>query len=191
MGVEAYIIGIVMMVARIVDAFTDISFIYKGEPIEQWANFKDSSIITNWDCLGLNGGYVRKISFMALDNVSFDIQKGEILGLLGPNGAGKTTAIRALSGLIDIDAGDIELFGQKQDIGNRKLKREIGLVTQEITVFNELTAEENLKYFGGLYGLKGQELAKRVKETLEFVGLTEHAKKYPKKFLRDFVILFG
>lgn len=119
---------------------------------------------------------------VVLDNLSFDIHKGEILGLLGPNGAGKTTAIRALAGLIGIDTGDILLMGEAQDVNNIKIKQNIGLVTQEITVFEELTAEENLRFFGGLYGLKGAELGRRVKETLAFVGLSEHAKQYPKKF---------
>lgn len=119
---------------------------------------------------------------VALDNLSFDVHKGEILGLLGPNGAGKTTAIRVLSGLIGIDSGDILLMGEVQKVNNIKLKQNLGLVTQEITIFEELTAEENLKFFGGLYGLKGAELARRVKETLAFVGLSEYARQYPKKF---------
>ncbi|WP_291651739.1 ABC transporter ATP-binding protein [Clostridium sp.] len=117
-----------------------------------------------------------------LDNLNFDINKGEILGLLGPNGAGKTTAIRALAGLIGIDSGDIVMMGKKQDVNNIKLKQEFGIVTQEVTVFEDLTAEENLKFFGGLYGLKGAKLEKRVNETLEFVGLLEHRKQFPKKF---------
>lgn len=118
----------------------------------------------------------------ALDHISFEINQGEIVGLLGPNGAGKTTAIRALVGLIGIDSGEITLFGEKQDVNNIKLKKHIGLVTQEVTVFEELTAEENLRFFGGLYGLKGEVLRSRVKDTLEFVGLTQYAKKTPAKF---------
>lgn len=117
-----------------------------------------------------------------LDNLNFDVNKGEILGLLGPNGAGKTTAIRALSGLIGIDSGDIVMMGEKQDVNNIKLKQNIGIVTQEVTVFEDLTAEENLKFFGGLYGLKGEKLEKRVEEILEFVGLLEYKKQFPKKF---------
>jgi ABC-2 type transport system ATP-binding protein len=125
---------------------------------------------------------IRYGNYLALDHVSFDIHKGEILGLLGPNGAGKTTAIRALSGLLSIDSGNILLFGQKQHINNLDVKKHIGLVTQEVTVFDELTAEENLKFFGGLYGLKGSTLQKQVDEALEFVGLVEHKKQFPKKF---------
>lgn len=118
----------------------------------------------------------------ALDHVSFEIQEGEVLGLLGPNGAGKTTAIRALAGLIGVDSGEIMLFGEKQDVNNIRLKQHLGLITQEVTVFEELTAEENLRFFGGLYGVKGDTLRQRVKETLEFVGLSEYAKKTPDKF---------
>ncbi|TCK92756.1 ABC-2 type transport system ATP-binding protein [Natranaerovirga hydrolytica] len=119
---------------------------------------------------------------VVLDNISFEVYEGEVLGLLGPNGAGKTTTIKALIGLIGIDAGEIHLLGEKQNVNNIQLKQNIGLVTQEITVFDDLSAEENLKYFGGLYGIKGKELQKRVQEVLEFVGLLEYAKKSPRKF---------
>ena len=119
----------------------------------------------------------------ALDNVDFSIYKGEVLGLLGPNGAGKTTAIRALAGLIDIDGGEISLFGETQAVNKIHLKQKLGLVTQEVTVFGELTAAENLRFFGGLYGMRGHVLEEKVVEALEFVGLTEHAKGYPVSFL--------
>ena len=118
----------------------------------------------------------------ALDHLNLDMAEGEILGLLGPNGAGKTTAIRILCGLINADSGETKVFNQQQNINNLKTRRNMGLVTQEITVFNDLSAIENLRYFGGLYGLRGAELTASVKEMLEFVGLTEHAKKRPGKF---------
>jgi ABC-2 type transport system ATP-binding protein len=121
-------------------------------------------------------------STLALDHVDFEIGKGEILGLLGPNGAGKTTAIRALCGLIGVDSGAIEAFGIPQRPGLMEIKRRIGLVTQEITIFEDLSARENLQFFGGLYGLRGQELKDRIAETLEFVGLTENADKRAKKY---------
>jgi ABC-2 type transport system ATP-binding protein len=118
----------------------------------------------------------------ALDHFNLDISEGEILGLLGPNGAGKTTAIRILCGLIPADGGQVAMFGEKQTVTNLNTKRQMGLVTQEITVFTDLTAIENLRYFGGLQGLKGAELAANVNAVLEFVGVTEHGKKYPGKF---------
>ena len=119
---------------------------------------------------------------LALDHMSLDVAEGEILGLLGPNGAGKTTAIRTLCGLIDADSGEISVMGQRQRIKNLEARREIGLVTQEITVFTELSATENLKYFGGLYGLRGAELSANVSEMLEFVGLSDRAKNKPGTF---------
>ena len=118
----------------------------------------------------------------ALDHLNLNIVEGEVLGLLGPNGAGKTTAIRTLCGLIDADGGEVRVFGQKQDTRNLKTRREMGLVTQEITVFQDLSAIENLRYFGGLYGLRGAVLEANVKTMLEFVGLTDRAKKRPKTF---------
>ena len=119
---------------------------------------------------------------LALDHLNLNVKQGEILGLLGPNGAGKTTAIRAMCGLIDADSGEITVLGQKQSVTNLAPRREIGLVTQEITVFNDLSAIENLRYFGGLYGLRGAELEASVKEVLEFVGLSDRAKKRPTTF---------
>ena len=119
---------------------------------------------------------------LALDHLNLNVQEGEILGLLGPNGAGKTTAIRTLCGLIDPDSGEATVLGQRQGIKNLDARREIGLVTQEITVFTDLTAAENLRYFGGLYGLKGGELSANVKEMLAFVGLSDRAKNKPGTF---------
>ncbi len=119
---------------------------------------------------------------IALDNVNMEIAEGELLGLLGPNGAGKTTLIYALAGLVSVDGGSIELFGRPQDTHLIEHKRRIGLVTQEITVFVDLTARENLEFFGGVYGLRGSLLQQRVSETLAFVGLEERAHQFPAKF---------
>lgn len=119
---------------------------------------------------------------LVLDHVHLEIRQGEILGLLGPNGAGKTTLIHALSGLIGIDSGSIELFGERISGPMLEVKRKIGLVTQDITVFEDLTARENLAFFGGIYGLRGAELRRQITETLQFVGLTDQAHKRPSKF---------
>jgi ABC-2 type transport system ATP-binding protein len=119
---------------------------------------------------------------LALDHVEGEIRRGEIVGLLGPNGAGKTTAIRALAGLIGVDSGAVEVFGAPQRPGAMNLKRRIGLVTQEITIFEDLSARENLAFFGGLYGLRGAELKDRIAETLAFVGLGDHADGRAKKY---------
>ena len=119
---------------------------------------------------------------LALDNLNLNVPEGKIFGLLGPNGAGKTTAIHILSGLMNADSGDVNVFGQKQNINNLKTRRQMGLVTQNITVFPELSASENLRYFGGLYGLRGVELANNVAEMLQFVGLTDRAKNKPGTF---------
>ena len=119
---------------------------------------------------------------LALNNLNLNAPEGKILGLLGPNGAGKTTTIHIMSGLMNADSGDVTVFGQSQNISNLKVRQQMGLVTQNITVFPELTAYENLKYFGGLYGLRGAELATNIKETLEFAELTDRANKKPGTF---------
>lgn len=130
----------------------------------------------------MQGVVKRYGSFLALDHIDLDIAGGEILGLLGPNGAGKTTLIHALAGVIKIDSGEIEVFGKPQKEHMIEIKRQLGLVTQEITVFGDLTARENLEFFGGIYGLRGNVLKNRVDEVLEFVGLTKFARKLPEKF---------
>jgi len=119
---------------------------------------------------------------MALDHLDLSIKQGDIVGLLGPNGAGKTTAIRGLCGLIPVDSGEITVFGKKQHINNNDIKRQLGLVTQEISVFKDMTAEQNLRYFGELYGLRGSELKSNIARVLKFIGLTDRANKKPGTF---------
>ena len=110
------------------------------------------------------------------------INEGEIFGLLGPNDAGKSTTINALTGLTKADGGEIRIFGLDMKTHEMDIKREIGIVPQDIAVYDDLTTNENLRYFGKLYGLRGKLLNDRVKEALEFTGLSEKGKDYPKKF---------
>jgi len=121
-------------------------------------------------------------SYVALDCIDLDIKKGEVIGLLGPNGAGKTTLIQTLTGMKAFDRGSVELFGQSKNPFSNQNKEKLGLVTQEITVYDELTAKENLEFFAGVYGLKGTQRKQRVAEALEFVGLLDQANKLPAKF---------
>lgn len=120
--------------------------------------------------------------FLALDHISFSIREGEIFGLLGPNGAGKSTTISILSGLTGFDGGEVLFLGKKIGRNEMDSKRELGIVPQDIALFEDLTAQENLDYFGRLYGLKGKLLKERVKEALAFTGLTERRKDRPKGF---------
>ena len=118
----------------------------------------------------------------ALDHMNMTIDSGEMLGLLGPNGAGKTTAIRILTGLTAADSGEARLFGQEMRGRALDIKRRIGVVPQELALYETLTARDNLNYFGKLYGITGDELKNRVEEVLDVLGLAEVAKKAPKKF---------
>lgn len=110
---------------------------------------------------------------LALDYFSMTINEGEVIGLLGPNGAGKTTFIKALIGLLSIDEGEINVFGIIQDGKNKDIRRQIGYVTQEITIYEEMTAKENLAFFGSLYGLKKEKLDRRILEVAEIIGLKD------------------
>ena len=119
---------------------------------------------------------------LVIDNVSLDIEKGEIFGLLGPNGAGKSTLINLTVGLLKIDKGEILIDGYDIAKEDLKAKAKIGLVPQEIALFESLNARENLEYWGGLYGLHGKLLKDRINEALEIAALTEHVKKPIKNY---------
>lgn len=119
---------------------------------------------------------------LAVDNVNLAIDPGEIFGLLGPNGAGKTTIINMLLGLTKVDGGEIYIFGKKVNGNREDVSKDIGIVPQDLAIYNDLTAMENAAFFGRLYGLKGNLLKERVVETLEFTGLSDKSKVFPKKF---------
>ena len=119
--------------------------------------------------------------FHAVDDISFSIETGEIVGLLGPNGSGKTTTINCLLSLLSYDKGDIEIFGEKMSPTNYNIKSQIGVVMQNVAVFEEMTVYENIDYFCGLY-IKDKKLrAEYVEEAIQFVGLENYKKFYPKK----------
>lgn len=111
----------------------------------------------------------------AVDGVSFEIGVGETYGLLGPNGSGKTTTISMLSGILAANAGSVELAGQRITPSSVDAKRAIGLVPQEIALYQDLTAAENLRFFGRLQGLSGKELNARIDAVLDVVVLRDRA----------------
>lgn len=114
----------------------------------------------------------------SLKGLNFSFPKGAIVGLLGPNGAGKTTTISILCGLVKADAGQVQIFDLPQNAVNREtIKRLIGVVPQQIALFPNLTAIENLEYFGNLYGLKGKPLRSRIDEYLQIFGLEKNGHK--------------
>ena len=118
---------------------------------------------------------------VAVDHLNLDIKEGEVFGLLGPNGSGKTTTINCLLSLLSYDKGSVEIFGQKMTPTNYEIKRQIGVVMQNVAVFDELTVYENIDYFCGLY-IKDKETRKAyVEEAIAFVGLEDFKKFFPKK----------
>ncbi len=118
----------------------------------------------------------------AIDHLGLSIDEGEIFGLLGPNGAGKTTLINSVLGLTKTESGHMEVLGKKLASNGNGVKKEIGVVPQDLAIYEDLTAYENVDLFASLYGLKGQQKKERVEEALEFVGLADKKKQYPKKF---------
>ena len=117
----------------------------------------------------------------AIDDLSFNVYKGEILGLLGPNGSGKSTTINCLLSLLNFQNGSIKIFGKEMKPDSYDLKRKIGVIFQEVAVFEELTVYENIDYFCGLY-IKDKNMRKKyVEEVINLVEIKEFKKFYPKQ----------
>ncbi len=118
---------------------------------------------------------------IAVDHFNLEIREGEILGLLGPNGSGKTTTINCILSLLSYDNGTIEVFGKEMQPDSYDSKRKIGVVMQNVAVFDALNVYDNIDYFCGLY-IKDKQLRRQyVEEAIEFVGLSDYKKFYPKK----------
>ncbi len=117
----------------------------------------------------------------AIDDLSFDVYKGEILGLLGPNGSGKSTTINCLLSLLNYQNGNIKIFGKEMKPDSYDLKRKIGVIFQEVAVFEELTVYENIDYFCGLYVKDKNTRKKYVDEVIDLVEIKEFKKFYPKQ----------
>jgi len=111
--------------------------------------------------------------FIAVDNISFEVSRGEIFGFLGPNGAGKSTTIRMLNGLLLPTSGEGQVGGFDIIRENFLIKNHIGYMSQRFSLYEDLTAEENLTFFGGVYGLDPERLAARLTEVLTLVGLED------------------
>ncbi|KSU83255.1 ABC-2 type transport system ATP-binding protein [Fictibacillus enclensis] len=120
--------------------------------------------------------------FIAVDNMSLTIKEGEIFGFLGSNGAGKSTTINMIAGLLRSNEGEIKILGKNIASQSKFAKRNIGIVPQDLAIYEDLTAYENVRFFAGLYGLRGTELKDRVEEALKFVGLLDKQKSLPKNF---------
>ena len=118
----------------------------------------------------------------AVDGANFEVRQGEIFSLLGPNGAGKTTTISMLSCLLRPDEGDALVFGHSIKSDQMGVKSLLGVVPQEIALYEDMSARENLTFWGKMYGLRGAALKKRVNEVLEIIGLADRARDFIKKY---------
>jgi len=118
----------------------------------------------------------------AVDDISLDIPSGSKFGLLGPNGAGKTTTISILTGLLNYDSGHVYINGMRLEKKYKKIRQLIGLVPQDIALYETLSARENLQFIAEMYGLKGKEARQRIEECLEVVGLASNGHKQIRKY---------
>ena len=117
----------------------------------------------------------------ALDNLNFYVTKGEILGFLGPNGAGKSTTINILSTLLQSDEGEIIFFNDK-NLSIKDVKKQLGIVPQELAIYEDITAAQNVKFFASLYGVKKSEINEKVENALKKVGLEDRKDDKPSTF---------
>jgi ABC-2 type transport system ATP-binding protein len=129
-----------------------------------------------------SGVYKKYDTKISVNQLNLEIEQGEIFGLLGPNGAGKSTTIHLLAGLLALDGGEIILDGYSVAKNPLEVKRRIGLVPQDLAVYNLLSARENVTFFAKLYGLRGNLLKERVEEALDFTGLQKFAQDKPSTF---------
>ena len=120
-------------------------------------------------------------NLVALDHLDLEIAKGEIFGLLGPSGCGRTTAIGCILALLRYDKGEITICGEKMTPESYELKRKIGIVPQEVAIFDQLTVQENIDYFCGLYLPDRKKRKEYVEDAITFVGLNDYKKMYPKQ----------
>lgn len=114
--------------------------------------------------------------------ISFEVQEGEIIGLIGANGAGKSTSIRMITGLEKADAGEVIYQNHPIEKNYRQYQHDIGVVPQEIAIYQDMNAYDNVKFFCSLYGYDRKETRQRVEEALRFVGLWEHRREISKKY---------
>ena len=121
-------------------------------------------------------------TLVAVDDVSFDVESGRLIGVLGPNGAGKTTTVSMLAGLLTPDEGEVLVGGRKLAGDTDPAKRRIGLVPQDLALYDELSARDNLRFFGALFGLSGAALESAMASALQLVGLAERARDRVRTF---------
>ncbi|HQO95610.1 MAG TPA: ABC transporter ATP-binding protein [Sedimentibacter sp.] len=118
----------------------------------------------------------------AVDGISFEVKRGEVFGLLGPNGAGKSTTISIISTLVPPTRGEIIFEGESILKNPKNIRQKLGVVPQDIALYPTLSGYENLRFWGNLYGLKGQELKQRINETADIIGLHERLKDKVEKY---------
>ena len=117
-----------------------------------------------------------------IDNLNFEIKRGEIFGLLGPNGAGKSTTMNMICNIVKPDFGNVEFMGKDFRKNKKELSRKLGYIPQNLAIHGSLKAWENVELFTSLYGIKGAQLKERIDEALEYVGLSERRNDYAKNF---------
>ncbi len=129
---------------------------------------------TNQPAISINGLTKRFDHFTAVDNISFNVKRGEIFGFLGPNGSGKTTTIRMMLGLLTPSSGSVNVLGLPVSHGHREIRPLVGYMSQRFSLYNDLTVLQNLNFYGQSYGLSNEQLKSRIAEAIEMSGLEEH-----------------
>lgn len=157
-------------------------YTYKSSFLFLYYNYTKRFEVTDMNVLEIKNLTKKFGDFIAVDNMSLSVQEGEIFGFLGSNGAGKSTTINMVASLLRKNDGEIFILGKNSAKHSRFAKMHIGMVPQDLAIYEDMTAYENVKFFAGLYGLRGAVLNERVVEALDFVGLGDKHKNYPKSF---------
>jgi ABC-2 type transport system ATP-binding protein len=149
------------------------------EPPAQLPHQRSQTAMNGLEVSGLTKSYgTQKV----VDNLSFQVGEGEIFGLIGPNGAGKSTTMMMIMGLLKADSGTVSFDGHRYNAFDRKMRRQFGMVPQELAIYPELTAIQNLRFFGKMNGVAGRRLQDRVDYVLDLTGLTRNADHTPSTF---------
>ena len=158
----------------------NLSAYTRVEPIDLIQYKREDSSVIILETKGISKSYGKT---KALDNVDIQIQEGEILGLLGPNGAGKSTLISVILGILSPNSGEVNYKGSRLNLKNSgNYKKNLGLVPQDLAFFPELSAKQNVDFWGRIYGLRGSELKTATEKALQFTGLLDRKKAVPSKF---------
>jgi len=147
-------------------------------PTQTTTKLRANDVVTNQSVIDVRDVSIKFGSFVAVDRVSVSVERGEVFGLLGPNGSGKTTLIRALCGLLPLSSGTASVLGQNVMKDPEQIRESIGYMSQKFSLYADLSVQENMDFYSGIYGLRKAEAKARQKELVELTGLGPYLSRW-------------